>query len=382
MIAAERDPSITSLRHQVARRTVDVQAARDERLPQFSLSGDSGTTDANGAGMTLTVSQVIYDWGTIRSRIDDASQDRVKAVSDLKMAIEEQAFVVSEHFLNIEAIDAKLVKTREYMAFARRITGHAEDRANAGLGDIGEVARTRLEMARADERLTTLTADRGLAMSELQYLLGRDPGKTLPAPDLSFAARYRNSSEIGAAVRFSPDYVAARASLAQADAGVVQARAARLPTIRLQAQGRHDLDGGRSRSAVGLSAGVDLNSGSFRGRQIQAARLEVEGAKSAMDGVERDLTNGALTALARLAALQASERSQTTQLEQADEVLAAYEQQFIGGQRELLDLLTTARDLYDAQVDQIDNRDERRRTEYQAAYDLGVLTSLIAENGS
>lgn len=382
VVAAERDPSITALRQQVARRAVDIQAARDERLPQFSLAGDTGTTDANGAGLTLTVSQVLYDWGMIQSRIESASQERVKAVSELKMAVEEQALVVSELYLDIEIVDRKLARTRDYLAFAQRIAEHADNRAGVGLGDSGEVARSQLEIARADERMATFSADLAVARSELQYLLGRAPGTTPAAPELNFANRYRELAAIQGAVRFSPDYIAARAEMGRAAAGVTQARAARLPTLRLQAQGRADLDGGRSRTAVGLSAGVDLNSGSYRGRQIQAAQLELEGAKSSVQGVERDLTNGARTALARLQALRASEASQTAQLQQADEVLASYEEQFIAGQRELIDLLTTARDLYDAQISEIDNYDTRRRTEYQAAYDLGALSTLIASAGA
>ncbi|PHQ69578.1 MAG: hypothetical protein COB97_07155, partial [Paracoccus sp.] len=132
-----------------------------------------------------------------------------------------------------------------------------------------------------------------------------------------------------------------------------------------------------SRTAVGLSAGVDLNSGAFQGRQIQAARLDAAAARSNMDAIGRNLANAARTAMERIRVLRASETSQRNQLVQADAVLATYEEQFIAGQRELIDLLTTARDLYDAQMDAIDTYDDRRRAEYQAARDLGVLGTLI-----
>ncbi len=96
-----------------------------------------------------------------------------------------------------------------------------------------------------------------------------------------------------------------------------------------------------------------------------------------MDAIGRNLANAARTAMERIRVLRASETSQRNQLVQADAVLATYEEQFIAGQRELIDLLTTARDLYDAQMDAIDTYDDRRRAEYQAARDLGVLGTLI-----
>lgn len=377
LVASERDPGITAMRHKVDRKSVDIEAARDQKYPQFSLAADSGTTDANGAGMTLTVSQMLYDWGRVENLVKSASQERVKAVSALKMAIEKLTLDVSGYYLDIEVMDQKIARTQDYMVFAQRIAGHVDARAEAGIGNTGEVARTQLEIGRTQERLEQLISDRGLSVSQLEFLMGRAPGKTAAAPELNFVKSYSAAKDVASAVRMAPDYVAARAEVSAAEAGVGLAKAARLPTIRLQAQGRADLHGGRSRSAVGISAGVDLNSSDFGGRQIQAAALEVQAAQSNMEAVSRNLTHGARSAVERMRVLRSSEAAQTAQLSQAAQVLETYEHQFIAGQRELIDLLTTGRDLYDAQIDSIDTYDARKRNEYQAAHDLGVLGTLI-----
>lgn len=377
LIASERDPGITAMRQQVARRGVDIEAARDERYPQFSLSADTSSVDANGAGITLTVSQVLYDWGRVEGMIASASQQRVKAVSDLKMAIEELTLDVSNYYIDVEVLDLKIARTQDYLDFAQRISANASERAEAGLGDRGEVARAGLEVGRTQDRLQQLRSDRGLALAQLQFLMGRAPGGVSAPPDLGFTSLYGSGNAISSAVRMSPDFVGARAEAVAAEAGIGVAKAKRLPTIRLQAEARGGLNGGRSRTAVGLSAGVDLNSGAFQGRQIQAARLDAAAARSNMDAIGRNLANAARTAMERIRVLRASETSQRNQLVQADAVLATYEEQFTAGQRELIDLLTTARDLYDAQMDAIDTYDDRRRAEYQAARDLGVLGTLI-----
>ena len=110
--ATERDGNVAALRQTVASRSIDIQAARDEYYPSISLSGDSSTTDSNGAGITLTVSQVLYDWGLIRSKINAASHVRVQAVSDLKMEVEGLSLLVAEFFIDIEIIDLKIARTR------------------------------------------------------------------------------------------------------------------------------------------------------------------------------------------------------------------------------------------------------------------------------
>lgn len=376
-LATELDPNVTSMRQQVASRTLGIQAARDEYYPNLSLSAESGSTSADGAGISLTVSQVLYDWGLIRSEIKAATQSRVQAVADLKIAVEDLTLVVAETFLDIEIVERKLLLTRDYLSYADRLAKQAEDRARAGVGDNGEVARARLEIARARDQLNNLTSDRALRLSQIAFLTGRNVTNAIAPPSLRYSVRYGGASEIQAAIRIAPDYIAGRARATEAEANVERSKAARLPTIKLQAQGRADLNGGRTRSAIGLSAGVDLNASGFGGRAIQMAKADLAAAKSSLLAIERQMTNTATTSLKQIASLRASEDSRLVQLEQAERVLANYEDQFVAGQRELIDVLTTGRDLYDAKIDQVETYDERKRTEYQAARDLGVLGSLI-----
>ncbi|WP_233517205.1 TolC family protein [Pseudotabrizicola alkalilacus] len=377
LIASERDPGITALRHEIARRSVDIQAVNDQKYPQLSLSADTATTSSDGPGVTLTVSQVLYDWGRVRSMVASASQDRVVAVADLKMGIEELTLDVSNYYIDVDVLDQKIARTQGYLEFARRIADHAEARLAAGRGDNGEVARARLEVGRTEQRMDQLSSDRMLALAQLEFLMGRNPGTLSRPADLDFVGRYRKPDAVTSAIRLSPTYISANARLGRAESEIGLARASRLPTIRLQAQVRADLDRGRTRSSVGLSTGVDIGAGAITGRQIESARLQAEAARSNLDAVGRNLGNGVRSALERIRVLRASEISQRNQLSQAQQVLDNYEQQFVGGQRELIDLLTTGRDLYDAQVDQIDTYDERKRTEYSAAFDLGVLGTLI-----
>jgi len=378
LIATANDPGVEALRQEVAIKTVDIDAARDAYFPSISLSSDSNTTDSSSPGLVLSVTQVLFDWGKTRAEIEQASQIRVQAISDLKVAVEDLTFEISGFFLDVEVLDRKIAYTRKYMAFARRLADQAQDRARGGVGDNSEVARARLEIARADERMSELMANREIALAQLQYLIGRPVSSVRTPPAIGFARHYGSAKKIKASIRIAPEYVAARAEVGEADAMIKTAKAQRFPTINLQAQGRTDLNGGNARTSLGVTAGVDLNSRSFGQRQVQSALLELEGAKASLRGVERELLNTTSTALDRLRLLRQSERSKADQLVESEKVLRSYEEQFVAGQREILDLLTTGRDLYDAQIDEIDTYDDRKRTEYEAAKDLGVLGTMLA----
>jgi adhesin transport system outer membrane protein len=376
--AAQVDPNITALRQQITSREIGIQEARDAYYPSLSIGADTNTTDANGPGLTVTISQVIYDWGLTRSNIATASQSRVQAVSDLKIALEGLTLRVAEAFLDVEIAEMKLRLTEDYMDYAGRIARQAEDRARAGLSDRGEVARAQLEIARARDQVMRLRADHMLSLAQIEFLIDSSVNSVTRPPEIGFQSTFANQDKITSSVRMSPEYISARSRVDEATAGVERAKASRLPTIRLQAQGRKDLNGGRTRTSLGVSAGTDLNAGTLSGRAVQIASQDLGAAQSSLVAIERMKVNDAVTSLKRLQSLRANESSRRDQLTQAVLVLENYEVQFIGGLRELIDVLTTGRDLYDARIDQVDTYDERKRTEYRAARDIGMLGTLIA----
>lgn len=379
-IGTERDPTVEALQRAVARETTNIEIAKDGKRPQVSISGASDTTD-NEPALTVTVTQVLFDWGFVKSQIAAASFERVKVVAQLKMAVEDLTLQISELYLELETLDLKIAKTQDYVDFARRIEERSRSRVAAGLSDSAEIARARLEIARADERMSQLVADRMITLSQLEFILGQPLASPRNPPTLEFTERFSSSANVIAAIVIAPGYVEAKADVDIAKAGVKAAKASKKPKIALQAQGRQDLTGGRGRSgAVGITAGVDLNSSGFSGRAVVGAEQDLAAAESRLKAVERDLQNAVRVYVEQIRVLQANEVSQLRQLEQAGEVLEAYEQQFIAGKRELIDLLTTGRDHYDSEIDKIETYKERKYTEYAAAHSVGMLGSLLFES--
>lgn len=376
-LGTERDATVASLQQAIARETTNVEIAKDGRRPQLSVTGSSNTAD-DDAALVVTITQVLIDWGMVKSQIAKASSERVKVVAELKMAVEALTLDISTLYIEVEILDRKIARTSDYVAFATRLERLSRDRVAAGLANSAEIARARLEISRAEQRMFQLTSEREITLSQLEFIVGQPVGNPKPAPALGFADKFSSSAAVIAAVSIAPAYTAAKADVDIAEAGIKAAKAATKPKISLQAQGRQDLTGGRGRSgAIGITTGVDLNGSVLRGRATTAAKQDHAAAKARLLAVERELQNAIRVYVQQLQVLSADVEAQQQQLDQAREVLAAYEQQFIAGQRDLVDLLSTGRDMYEAEIDEIETYRERKQTEYTAAHDIGVLGSLL-----
>lgn len=377
VLGSQRDPTIAALREQVAAETSNVEISRDARRPQLNISGDTGDNGGD-LGINLTVTQLLADWGLSKSQIAEAEAERVKVVAMLKSEVEDFTLAMSEAYFEIVIAKAKIARTQEYVRFTNRQERYSRDRVRAGLANSAEVARARLEISRAEEELFQHRMDYDIALAEAEFLLGQPLKQVSPPPALAFLDRLKSSREVITAVVGAPDYVSASADVAIARAGVSAARASRKPQLKLEATVRQDLTGGRGRSsAVGITAGMDLTSSGFRGRAVIAAEQRMKAADQRLRAVEKNLQNEVRTYRQRLEALRVSKRSLQAQVSDARDVLRAFEEQFRAGQRELQDLLSTGRDLYEAEISAIDTADELNRMEYKAAQSVGLLGAML-----
>jgi adhesin transport system outer membrane protein len=377
-ISSNRDATIAAMRQKVARRTTDIQSARDALKPSLQFSADTTSSTSSDPALALTLQQVLFDWGYTRSKIESASQARVKSVTDLKSSVEELALNISKIFIQVAVDDLKLSKTRDYLTFASRIEKVSQRRVAGGVADSSEIARARLEVARAEDQIAQLNADRQTALAQLEFYIGHTATDLDSPPELHVTKRYKSSSKIITAILEAPEYVSAKADVAIARANVAKAKAARKPKIILKAVGIQELNGGRSRSAsIGLTTSLDFDAGYLSGRATKAAEQDLAAAQSQQLAIERKLQNQLRTSVQQVQSLATTEAAQAKQLDQAERVRKSYEQQFIGGKRQLVEVLTSARDFYDAEMDKLDTYSEMLQTEYEAGQSVGMLGSLI-----
>ncbi|MDF5875012.1 TolC family protein [Pseudomonas aeruginosa] len=106
-----------------------------------------------------------------------------------------------------------------------------------------------------------------------------------------------------------------------------------------------------------------------------AARLE--SAKWSADAMQRDIRRQLQNLFDNGDTLRWREQSLTQQVTESEQVGELYREQFEVGRRDVIDLLNVQRERFEAERQLINLRIERKRIEYRAAAQVGLLGPLL-----
>jgi NodT family efflux transporter outer membrane factor (OMF) lipoprotein len=242
---------------------------------QSSLSEGRSTSESYRAGLDASWELDLWGAGKAGVRAADATlQARALTLAQTRVSV---AAEVALTLLQLRGTQAREAIARRNLASQQQTLQIVVWRAEAGLVtqlDV-EQARTAVEQTRA--QLPALQASAAQAMNALAVLTGRTPGALnaelaqpgpLPAapPDLVLAI----PAEV---LRQRPDVQAAERQLAAAAARVVEADAARLPSLSLSGSiGLSAL----SLGALGSGAGVASLAAGIRLPVFDAGRLQAQ----------------------------------------------------------------------------------------------------------
>ena len=361
--AQENNKDLQAAAANVERARIVARRAGAALKPAVDLTaGAAGSGRGEGSpapsqlNVALQVGWELDVWGRIRAGRSGAEATAEAVEADFRFSQHSLAAgVARSYFLAIEAgrqVEVAVQTVAALEETLRIMTLRYEN----GMVSAQDAALTRSDLASARERFATVQGSRRDALRSLEILLGRYPGaeldvgKSLPATPPSPPAGL--PSEI---LERRPDLVAAERRVAAAFNAVDQARAARLPAIRLTGS-----VGGSSNALSSLvnpanlawSAGTSLLAPLFDGgkrraqveiatvEQEQALALYGQAALNAFGEVETNLDRG--TVLAR----------RRTELEiAAQEAKEAYriaELRYKEGESDLLDVLTVQQRVFTA----------------------------------
>lgn len=233
------------------------------------MSGDNSGL----RGAALTVTWEIDVWGRVRSGRAAAAADAASAAADFEFARQSLAALVARSwFLAIEAgLQADVA--RRTIRDGEELVRLSEERARIGVGNEEEIYVARATLGTYRDSLRQIELAREQAIRALEILLGRYPAAAaaltprLPAqPDVVPAGL---PSEL---LERRPDVVAAERRVAAAFNRVNEARAARLPAIRLTSSVSSvssDLFVLQERDNPIWSLGANLLAPVFRGGALQ-----------------------------------------------------------------------------------------------------------------
>ncbi len=256
-LATFNDPQLTALVNEAIARNPDLRAAgarveqaaayahsaQAQLLPWFNLLGTGGIKAGGGSDLSSALSGAMVGvswepdlWGRLRYGRNAAEDTYASAQADFEFARQSLAAQVARSwFMTIETrleLDAAEAMT----ASARTQVSLAEDRQRVGNGSEKDVAQARATLGSIEDAARQARLAHGQAVRSLEVILGR-----YPATELQVAAQLPDMPgpvPVGmplAMLERRPDMIAAERRVAAAFNRVGEAKAAQLPTIRLNA---------------------------------------------------------------------------------------------------------------------------------------------------
>jgi NodT family efflux transporter outer membrane factor (OMF) lipoprotein len=333
--------------------------------------GSSGSTSGGGGGsstshrtsleLSLTAGYELDFWGKNQDNVDAAKQQLNASSFDRETVALTVTSGVASTYLQIMTLKDRIALAEQNLANAQQVLKVVEAKRQNGAVSGLDLAQQRSQVAAQQAAIPPLELQEKQSMNALALLLGRNPegfalsgtglaGITLPTPGSGLPS--------GLLTR-RPDIQEAEANLAAANANLMAARAAMLPTIDLSSSLNLEAIAtsltfggiGAAYSAAASLAQPIFDAGNLKAQKdvAQGKQLElVQTYRSAILTALSDVEN----ALASVDSLKTQQQYQAAQTDEAQKALAIAQTQYKAGSTELLPVLDAQRTLTQAQDQQ------------------------------
>lgn len=391
-MAYETNPVLIANRAGLRGADEGVAQARAARRPQFTLVSnytesasrpDGGSWDyADRFMVQLNASLTVYDGGRSRIAIEAANEAVLAARAGLTNVEQSVLLDAAVAFLDVRRDLQFVALSRNNVSLLRQQLQAAEDRFAVGAITRTDVAVTQARLAAAQ---SILAARRGaLAISQEAYraTVGADPVNLIAPPALPNLPTSKAAAE-DAAIRLHPLLSAARHAEKSALLDLRRARAARLPSVSLDAGVDYSYTnstnilaqtGGNTGASIGITGSVPIFTGGAlasvvrrAGTMVELRMAETENARAAV----RQQTGGAWF---QLQIARSSIAANRLQIEAAQFALDGTRQEADLGARTLLDVLNAEQEVLDARSNLISAMHDEQVAGYSLLSAMGLLT--------
>ncbi|AYZ84484.1 TolC family protein [Pseudomonas aeruginosa] len=329
-------PEVRSAMAEADRAGTEVEMAKGGYYPSVTMSGGPQEFDFGEIVYDLTASQMLYDWGRVTSKVDSASATQRKLSEAVLVARDDAALDIVETYLDVLASERRVEAVREHIQRLDGIREMTQARGGDGYADRSELDRANLELSRAQEQLSLEKGNLQDARNQYAILVGQEPADLVEPEPMSLQR-----------------YLAASA-------------------LRREIGGHPESD-----SVVSLRFRMDTFQGLSNFRRPTAAQQRLESAKWSADAMQRDIRRQLQNLFDNGDTLRWREQSLTQQVTESEQVGELYREQFEVGRRDVIDLLNVQRERFEAERQLINLRIERKRIEYRAAAQVGLLGPLL-----
>ena len=330
-------------------------------LAGHSHSGNAHETDWS---VLLSTSYEVDFWGKNRAVARSASASAAAALADHDSVALISLAAIADAYFQILSLRERMSIAVSNRDAAKKLLDIIQARFDVGMGNPVDLAIQKSTLATAELVVPELQQQESEALAALALLLGREPEHfSIEGRSLAVVAEPEVASGLPSQLLMRrPDLFMAEANLRAANADVVVARTALLPSLTLSASGgvqNPALNAAiRTLTGVGptLNLGARLVQPIFDGGRLRAVRAEAEAKdeelilayRAAILAAVRDVEN-ALNALRHLKDMQSQQEENLAQSERAFEGVSLRYQQGSGDILTVLEaqhMLYAARDQY------------------------------------
>ncbi len=373
------EPQLRAAMAEAARAATDVRIARSGYYPALSVGAGPKAMDPGEVVYDVNLSQMLYDWGRVSSRVAAARAQQRGQDAGVEVAADDAALAIVDVYLDVLLAQQLLQAVQAHLQRLQAIAELSEARSG-GYADRSELERTRLELARGQDQLASEQGTLQEVRNQFLLLVGTE-AEGLLEPDLPDLPQLA-PAQLARTVDASPLLRKANEQVRAAEAEVREARAALKPQLNLEAAALRRDVGGRLQndSTISLRLSMDVFQGMSTFLRPQAARQRLEAAQWNVDAVRREILRTVQTLADAGDALRGREQALLQQAQQAVEVAELYREQLSVGRREVIELLNVQRERLEAERQLIALRIERKRLRYRAAAQVGALQAMFRES--
>lgn len=369
-------PAITERVGHLREQEAKISEARSGYLPSISWGVDGVSQNSSqqsfNPNINVGVSQVLYDFGKVDSRVAIATAGKLARRSEILVAVDDLARETSSAFIEILRNKALANVATDQVADTQAIATLVDRRREKGASTQSDVYQAEARVQAAKATMTEISGEIMKWRSVLSSLTGHsdfDLDPKIP-PFLKNACHNDNIKwgELPSVIKANADETAAKSQ-------ITLARAEGLPTLSLDIGADLDPLGYRSND-LDYTIGLKVKGSLYNGGATNARRLIAERSLSTLKATKDRIKLEISRNLAEARSQIASKENLTKSLERRQETMRLtrelYEKQYIElGTRTLLDLLNAAQERHAARLDKINIEFDLLRLNLDCLYNTG-----------
>ncbi|CAI8825601.1 outer membrane protein, adhesin transport system [Pseudomonas chlororaphis] len=386
-LAVSHYPSIRDAASVLEEQREGVDVARAGYLPKVDVGISSGRQSfgSNGQALSLTASQMLYDFGKVGGAVSEAESNVVLQQVKWQGEIDDIALQAAEAVIEVRRYEALVNAAQSQKEQLKKLQQLAARRVSEGASTQADLIQAQSRVEAAEASLLASQTQLSQQRSKLRTLIGQEPLNKIAVPENRLVQAL---ATIDPNVEMTIGVQQAEAEWSVAQAQVSQARANAKPTVSLDAgvdKYLGNVPTGRDEYAYTLTVSVkhSLFDGGAPSARIRGAGQAARAAEERIHTRKLEAQNSWFRLQEQMAGLSSRIKVLGDRYKSMVDTRALYEQQYLAlGTRSLLDLLNAEQEIFQAQTDQENSRHDLWLAQVNYINATGHMRNVFALMGA